>query len=226
VSVDILGNADTYLTFNEKNEVLCGSCTGYNRPKSRARVVYLDGRDDPYPTNAAGQQRLHIEVDGKYIAFGSAKCGVHDRAYTRTFQVNPNMLTNDPLLDFDVLHRAYIIQRDEEQRRQQSFHDDYVAGLRRTAAMTEDEFTIEYTVLSERRGGGTEVTIKGPSHDEPREVAKVTLDNDYGVWSVHTVEYGGHTGRGRGSPAIARIIGRLLIEMADSADELNRREQS
>lgn len=221
--MDILGNAAKYLYFNEKNEVLCNSCTGYNKPRNRARVIYITGRDEPFVANANGFTRLHIEVDGVYVAFDAAKCGTHDRSYSRSFKVGPDLITGDRALDFDVLRRAYIEQRDAEADRSRAQQQDYVDGLRRIALMTEDQFDIKYDIVNTRaRGDTTEVTINGPTgYGTMAPVARVTLDNDYGVWKVSTSEFGGHTGRGRGSPALSRIIGRLLLDFADKADELN-----
>jgi len=220
--MDILGTADKYLTFNEKGEVMCGSCFGDRR--NRARKVYLDSRDEPWPANASGFQPLHIEVDGAYVRFGRAKCGVHDRSYSRTASIKPDLLTGDRPLDFDLLRRAYLKAKTEEADREERMRRDYMADLIRTATMTRDRFTVEEAGQS----GGMRWTVYGPTgysdaagKPQRRPVSQVSLENDAGVYRVTTSDFSGHVGRGRGSTALTRLVAELMVAAADKADEMN-----
>lgn len=216
--MDIKGNADIYLFFNDKNEPMCSQCFNH---RFRARDVLIEYRDEPFAISSNGGQPLHIEVDGVFVRFGRAKCGNHDRQHSRGARISPSLLTNDRLLDFDLLRRAYIKHRDETDVRHAKEDASWRQHLLDVASMPASAFSVEYKVKN--YDGSFEWVISGPTQDSTfRGISIITAAPEHGVWRVMASDYSGHVGKGRGAPSLTRIIARTMLQAADICEEKNR----
>lgn len=221
MKTDILGAADIYLTFNEKNEVMCDA----SRCKNRARVVLVTERDDP-PYRGGGTQAQHLKIDDKYVVIWKAKCGVHDRGgHWGDIAIPSSLFTNEPRMDWDLVRRC--VEKDHADRAERAARDAALDAERRreVANLTEMDFQVE---AQEERRNGTRWVVKGHSYDDSWVgVAWVELDNDgTGIWHINTGGYSGYVGKGIGSPALARIIARLLLKAAETAEQNNGGEEA
>lgn len=213
----------TGLWFNAANEVICS-----NYCVNRARLVTIWVRGG---SEREGQDGWAQASDGRWVSVGEAKCGNHDRGYRRDSARDiPARLIKRGKPDFNLREALERYESDlvRQQERADRHEREYIESLKEVASMTAKDFTITHEAgpiskaepLPEMRW-----VVKGPVRRsgtaDYREVAWVELSVERGVWAVHTGGYGGYTGRGRGSAALAYIVSDLLNKAAVMAEERN-----
>jgi hypothetical protein len=213
----LLGRRDDnpYLIFNDNREAMCG----VHGCDHRARDVLGISREAK-DASVAGS-RLHIKVGNHYLWFGTARCGTHNRGKSHSqLWMQATLMTGYIDLDFDTLARAFSEKEERDRLRHEREEALYRKSQLEVALMAEDQFVVE---RGSHYNDGVEWVIKGPDYSgKPAVTSQVSITIDAGVAHVRTSDYAGHTGRGHGSPALARLIARLLVEAADIADERNK----
>jgi hypothetical protein len=206
--------ADPYLIFNGRREAMCGA-HGCDHRARDIEGISREAKD----ASVAGS-RPHIKVGDHYLWFGRALCGTHNRSHRLGMWMQATLMTGYIDLDFDLLARAFSEKEERDRLRHERQEADYRSDRLKVARTTDEDFNI---VQENDHRSGKRWVINGRDYGGGwAPCSWVTLVNDHDVWSITNGDYAGHTGKGRGSPALARIVARLIAEAADIADERNK----
>jgi hypothetical protein len=206
------------IEFNEAGEALCGYCIGLNKPKNRARIVRVVRLGNS--TASLGKDTK----DGIRVGFGKALCGTHNRSHSmRNLSMPADHLSGNLITDLMLAVHLYETDQKATAEREAEHEREYRNGLLKVAQMTESQFTITHENLG--RGGGRRTVISGPTYNGTQAIRWVDLAVDHGIWAVKSGSYSMHTGKGAGSPALARVEANLMLFAADQAEEANKTDE-